>query len=253
MQFVVKGGSNAFVANGSGFGESISGTMAVMPGQVINLIAGGAGTQAPNDSFVNGGLGFANGGGAWDAGFSGGAASAMYVAGNLLAVSGGGGGVALGVAPGGSNTVSYRFVPPVGNGGSPSGGKGESVVIWSTADPNTVYATVNGGSPGTASGPGAGGVVTGNPDSSQTGNAATGRNGADGLRSIIGGGIPGSGGGGGGYFGGGSGGTGAVQKTGGRQTWGAGGGGGSGFLASGQTASFGTSTGPGSITIIFTN
>ncbi|QKD58015.2 uncharacterized protein FOBCDRAFT_204855 [Fusarium oxysporum Fo47] len=134
--------------------------MAAVPGQIVNIQAGGMGTSSPTSGTINGGQGFGNGGQASDGAGSGGGGSALFVAGNLVVVAGGGGGAR-------------------GDGG---GLKGQTLTVVYAVTPNNKLVTVNGGSPGTTSAPGSVGTVTANPTYFANGSAGSGRNCANGPR-----------------------------------------------------------------------
>jgi hypothetical protein len=213
-----QGGSGLGTSPGAGGqGGVVTGTLAVAPGQILNIFVGSAGT--PYSGGFNGGgspglFGGGGGGGASDIRVGGIATSSRVV------VAGGGGG-------GGSNTT-FNF----------TGGKGGD-----TVGEAGLPATTLGGGPGSQSAPGMGGntgVCPGNDTVGNMGNFAAGANGT-GF----------GGGGGGGFYGGGSGGSniGATCDTGA----GGGGGGSSNYstsVFSNGIMHLGGNFGNGSITIV---
>jgi hypothetical protein len=184
-----------------GLGAYASGTLAVTPGQILNIYVGGAGT-APTGGFNGGGNGgnanAGGGGGATDVRIGGTAAS------NRVLVAGGGGG-------GGRGGCEPSIVIG-GNGGLGGGGNGQNGIDAPTSN------GVAGGGFGAI---GTAGGLKGIGCAGFTGNdglTATNENGANGgagqscccfnFPS-----IPGGGGGGGGFIGGGGGGGGTAGTT----------------------------------------
>lgn len=202
-------------AAAGGAGDKVTGTLAVTPGDVLNLYVGGQGGAPSGGAGGAGGFnGGGNGGGsgiANDGGYGGAGASDIRRGGtalaNRLCVAAGGGGSGRGTGGAGGNANA--------NGGNGSIANG-------------------GGKAGTGAAGGAGG--TGAPNGSA---GASGVGGAGSTSSATGGG----GGGGGGYFGGGGGGNG--NNVTGNAT--GGGGGGSNYTGvltgSAVTAAVGTANG----------
>ncbi|MFN8242798.1 MAG: PKD-like domain-containing protein [Ferruginibacter sp.] len=246
-------GENAAIGGTGGKGASATGTLAVTPGQVLNIYVGGAG---------NGGIGGFNGGGNGGAmgntffggttpgnGPAGGGASDIRVGGTALAnrvlVAGGGGGAgANGDWPG------CQPAGPAGNGGDAGlvgsdGTGGVGVNACNCGD--------GGGDKGTGGTNLAGGNAGGYRGSTNClrANWTIGANGASGNggngSAVYFNGTGGGGGGGGGYFGGGSGGNGSDTSPGG------GGGGGSSYTGGVSSGSVtgGVRTGDGMIVISF--
>lgn len=217
MRFIVAGGVGGPIAVDDvdkGFGQRISGTVPVSPGQVVGLLAGGRGQAGVRSGTVTsfGGRGYGNGGNGVDGGGGGGAGSSLTVAGQLLiAAGGGGGGGEAQFTEGDGNPLTVTNDGSTGNGG---GIRGRTFNIVNKSSPNVNIVTIGGGLGGTQSAPGGGGRITnaGNAENSAAGNAGSGRNGGNGKEaaraSVI---LGGSGGGGGGYFGAGSGGVAWVQ------------------------------------------
>jgi hypothetical protein len=223
--FGAQGGAydEAFCESG-GFGAEATATVAVTPGEVLEVMVGGRGSRYPSDANWQAG-GFNGGGdGVIDtvAGSRGGGGASdvrrvPYALADRLVVAGGGGGA--GSLNGGSVNG--------GAGGAPKGSDGS---------PNP-----NGGAGGTQSAGGAAGVTEGTADATVTA-GQLGQGGAGGRTSGIG--AFSGGGGGGGLYGGGG--------AGGRSTSpGAGGGGGSSFgppgttFVTGARGRSGDCTGPG--------
>lgn len=211
-----------------GDGGSVSGTLVVVPGQVLNIYVGGRGQDGSSNG--GGGLGGWNGGGFGEAGYSGppwtyfgaggGGASDIRVGGvalaNRVAIAGGGGGGAF-------NYFACCNYDRGGAGGALTGAPGWSGNVPGGTAPGGGGTQVAGGTGGTW-----GGYCTAFP--------GTLGNGGNGCVSAIG---NAGGGGGGGYYGGGAG------------CW-AGGGGGSNYvtgLASVITDLQGTQLGDGVVTI----
>ncbi|MDB5186944.1 MAG: hypothetical protein JWM07_416 [Candidatus Saccharibacteria bacterium] len=219
------GGGGGEIGNGSAGGVGggagyITGTIAVTPGEVLNVYVGGGGSGGTNP----GGSNMAGGGG------GGGGYSSLYRGSTPLTIAAGG----AGAGGGGSRTGG------IGGAGGAGGG--------ATGVAGTTSGGAGGGGGGTQSAGGAAGSGGNNPGtagSSLTGGlGGDGRTGAgaDGSGAIGGlatggdGGAPvnteraGGGGGGGGYFGGG-GGSGSARRTGA-----GGGGGGSSYAIIGATS-----------------
>lgn len=221
-----------------GEGGSVTGTIAVTPGQVFDVVVGGKGGAGGNGTAgaagTNGGGGGAGTGG-WGGG-GGGGESTFALSGTLLFVAGGGGGSAgassdFGGTPGGGGGTSGQAggAGDSDNGGGGGGGGGG-------ATPST------GGTGGTGLAPGGNGG-TGTPNTGGAGGPGTGT----GPNSP---GEYGPGGGGAGYFGGGGGGSGVAS---GNNTGGSGGGGSS--FAAGSVFSVtnvpGTQSGDGVVIIAY--
>ncbi len=225
------GGTGSGVQQASGgLGGETTATIAVTPGETIQINVGCAGGSSAT-GHLNGGFG--GGGGACTGGCNtapvgaGGGASDVRQGGTALAnrvlVAGGGGG------------ASGVFEEAGGPGGAPTGTNG--------ADGNVIE---SGGSGGTQSTGGAGG--TGNPTPATDGQAGTLGVGGDGGAVLPACSV--GGGGGGGYYGGGGGGEeGNVTCT---LAGGGGGGGGSSFGPAGTTFQTGVRSGDGLVTITFT-
>lgn len=189
INFDVRGGKagNSHYGGTGGSGGSVTGTLAVTPGQTLYFYVGGAGVNGvsnqPAAGGWNGGGNVPNGGS--QVGGGGGGASDIRVGGqalnNRVVVAGGGGG-ALGAngGPGGGTTGGDGSVVGQGGGGSSGAGKG-----------------------GTQSTGGAGGIY--GCCSCQSGNNGQLGIGADGLLNGVCNSSWTSGAGGGGYYGGGSG------------------------------------------------
>jgi hypothetical protein len=220
-------GGNASVSPAPGGpAATVTATVAVTPGDLVDIVVAGAGNSSGVGGFGGGGIGgsdFAGGGGG---------ASRVTVAGSLMAVAAGGGG-------------GTRFQ---GNGGA-SG----------AAAPSTPRATAGqGGGAGTAAAGGAGGAGGDGSAWAICAVNTSGKNGTGGSsgQGGKGGNGPtyGGGGGGGGPFGGGGGGAASVCNTRGVTDTGGGGGGGSSFVAAsatGTTVADGAHTGNGAVAITF--
>lgn len=159
---------------GGGYGGKATGTLAVVPGQVLNIYVGGAGA---NGDGAGGGFNGGGTAGCCTAPGSGGGASDIRVGGTSLidrAIVAGGGG-------GGGGWV--------GGGGGGAGGY-----------------TGNNGDNGQAGGGGGGDQVAGGGGGFGNSGGSSGSGGALGIGGAGGGGSYGGGGGGGGYYGGGGGG-----------------------------------------------
>ena len=204
-----------------GLGGHAQATIAVTPGEVLQVRVGGQGASA---QVSPGGAGGFNGGGdggdgtgGASGGSGGGGASDVrrgdFADASRLVIGGGGGGA--------------------GNAASASGGAGGGTQGVAGSSP----AVNGGGQPGTQAGPGDGGMAPGNVD----GGAGVGSAGGAGATPDAGGFVGGAGGGGGGLFGGGGG---SANTTGG-------GGGGSGFTPDGAGLTTGVRAGDGQVTITF--
>ncbi|HEY1976420.1 MAG TPA: hypothetical protein VGG89_07750 [Candidatus Baltobacteraceae bacterium] len=205
-------GGTGYNGLSGGEGGSVTGTIAVTPGQTFDVVVGGkggnGGTPAGGSAGTNGG-GAGSGSGEWGGG-GGGGESTFALSGTRLFVAGGGGGSAgassdFGGTPGGGGGTSGQ-VGGAGDGGGGGGGGGGATQSL-------------GGTGGTGLAPGG----TGGTGTANTGGAA-------GLGSGTGPNSPGAyapGGGGAGHFGGGGGGTGAASSD----NTGGSGGGGSSFAA----------------------
>ena len=221
--FGAQGGSEPTGKPG-GLGGEATATIAVNPGDTLQVNVGGAGmnsnpTQSGGGGFNGGGSG---GSGSPSGGGGGGASdvrSGAFGLGDRIIVAGGGGG-AGGIGGAG------------GVGGGLSGGAG--------GDHTSVYGTSGGGGGGTSSAGGSGGAgSSGNGSAGGSGFGGFGGRG-DGFDGGAGG------GGGGGYYGGGGGGGGTAGPGGG------GGGGGSGFGPSSVVFNSGVRSGDGLVTITYT-
>jgi hypothetical protein len=223
-----QGGSYPGTAPG-GLGGSVTATLSVTPGQVLQVNVGVAGTANTSPGGIANGSG---GGGSSDV------RTGAFSLANRVLVAGGGGG------SGGSKSAASQLG---GAGGTGGGGAGLSGNGGSTVAKGGAGATVGkGGSGGT--GPGANGVAGVSVNGGVGGSTGSGVGGYGGF---VGGGhggvgIPasgcpgGGGGGGGGYYGGGGGG--ATKCTGG----GGGGGGGSNYaIPSARAVTLGAGVGSG--------
>lgn len=176
-------GGLALYGTASGGGAQVTGTIAVIPGEVITVDVGGVGggTYGGWGGSMGGGSGYV--GGSTNGGGGGGASSISYY-GTELAIAAGGGGSGSGGPNGGAGGLN-------GLSGSSGGG-------------------ANGGGGATTTGVGAGG--SGDEGSGTNGSAGVGGNGGNGLGEVGsggGGGLFGGGGGGGGNGGSGGGGGGS--------------------------------------------
>jgi len=220
-------GGNSSTGGIGGLGGYASGTMAVTPGDVLNVFVGGQGAT-PTGGFNGGGNGGSTnaggGGGATDIRVGGTAESDRV----LVAGGGGGGGRA------GCETSAVAG----GNGGVGGGGVGANGSDAPTS--GGVAGGGFGGNAGSVQGAGGGAGIgcsgfLGAPGASaSTGTGATGGGGQSCCCFTLGS-IPGGGGGGGGYLGGGAGGGGSAGTTGcsgNDKGAGGGGGGGSSYTAS---------------------
>ncbi len=215
-----------------GLGAYVVGTMAVTPGQVLNIFVGGQGSIA-NGGYNGGGVGGTDAGG-------GGGASDVRAGGTALVdrviVSGGGGG-------GGVSSDGCPAVFNGGNGGAGGGLAGANGMMSPTGGGGF------GGSVGTGGAPGIG-------CSNFLGMPGTVSNGGEG-QAIGCSNFPSGGGGGGGFVAGGGGGGGSLGTTGcsGNEKGGGGGGaGGSSFTGTmtNVTLTQGVNVGNGSVTITWT-
>ncbi|MBA2611997.1 MAG: gliding motility-associated C-terminal domain-containing protein [Bacteroidetes bacterium] len=220
VTFVVRGAKGG---GGGGLGAAIQATYAVTPGQVFQIMVGGAGTQgAASGGFNGGGTGQASTGNAIYSSFGGGGASDVRVApfalANRILVAGGGGGAgggsssACGGAANCNNGLAGCNTYGSGGGGGTQIAGGTAGIPWAATPP--------GGSPGTL---GVGGQ--GGPWQTASG-----------------------GGGGGGYYGGGGGGNDGCCTG---ANGGGGGGGGSSFYPAGSLCSPAAQNGNGSVTVYY--
>lgn len=210
------GGAGYPLYSNGGNGGRVTGTIAVTPGQSLQIYVGGAGANANGVSAAAGGYNGGGLGGVYSGSYGGGGGggasdirSSPYALANRLVVAGGGGG-------GGLNYFSTNY-DRGGNGGGTTGESGYG---------GNNLAGQGAGTGGTQAAGGTGGTYSG---------WCTASNGALGLGGAGGTCTNGGGGGGGGYYGGGG------------ATW-AGGGGGSSFL-SGGTHTQGYQTGNGQVVI----
>ena len=216
-----------------GKGGEVVATLAVTPGEVLDIRVGGSGPNATMPGYNGGATGAAGGGGASD----------VSVASSPLVIAGGGGGAG---APGNALVGATIFFVPGGAGG-PGGAAG--------GDGGGTQSLNGGGGHGGANGGAGGPGGTGSTGNGEPGSAGTaGAGGAGGANPTPGG------GGGGGALGGGGGGAGGVSASPTIASGsGGGGGGGSSFAASGLTGACsggpcftdGVHTGDGSVTITF--
>lgn len=195
------GGGNG---GAGGSGAFVKGTLAVTPGQVLQIVVGGRGTFSTTNGTHAGGYG--GGGTAYQNAGSGGGYSGIFLTSvsfaNARAIAGGGAGAGYG-----------RERNFGGAGGATTGSAGGGLNVTNTGGGGGTLAA------GGAAGAGGAGTFAGTSGSQLQG--GTGGN--------AGAGTYGGGGGGGGYYGGG-GGYGSNQG-GGSGTWGSGGGGGSSYTA----------------------
>jgi len=237
---------------GGGAGGSVSGTLAVNPGDVIDVYVGAAG-EPGNRTTQNAGCGYGTGGSSYDGGGGGGSSAIVdATTGQVLMVAGGGGGAMYegydGAAGGG------------GNGGDPNGSTGNG----GEACDDTACA---GGGGAGQSGPGYGGYMPTSANwsvSTQQGGDGNGPGAGSGgygalLYSQYAPYPPLSGGGGGaGYYGGGGGGTYWETAPDNQYNYGAGpGGGGSSWANPSYASGASYGTGPaalaeGSVSITYT-
>ncbi len=211
-----------------GLGGSATATLAVTPGESLQVNVGGQGVMGATNTPGAGGFpdGGPAGGPSNAAGGGGGGSSDVRQGGtavsNRVVVAGGGGGSAFGFA---------------GSGGSKAGGGGGGSTGQAGADKTGVPGS--GGQGGTQIPPGGAG---GTGNTSTDGGNGTQPNGGTGGNSLLGG-----AGGGGGFFGGG-GGSAAIGAT---DATGTGGGGGSGFTQNGAGLTQAVRAGDGQVTITF--
>lgn len=245
-----QGGSGATGGIGApggagGLGAYATGTLAVSPGDILNVFVGGAGAT-PTGGF-NGG---ANGG-SQNAGGGGGASDVRIggtALGNRVITAGGGGG-------GGRAGCESSATINGGNGGVGGGGSGANGI-----DAPTSGGSAGGGFGGTISAGGNAGIgcggFLGSPGTVGTsGNGGVGGSGQS-CCCFSNGSIPGGGGGGGGFLGGGGGGGGSAGTTGcsGNDKGGGGGGAGGSNDVSGVTSGSSTNgirTGNGVVKISY--
>ncbi len=237
--------AGATLGGPGGRGSRASGTLAVTPGQVLNIFVGGAGgvsTGGYNGGGTGGNSTSGGGGGASDIRYPG------TTSGDRLLVAGGGGGGGRGGCES-ANTI---------NGGA--GGHGDANGANGTDAPTSGGVAGAGGggigAAGGAAGVGCGGFL-GQPGLAGTGAGIGGAGGAgQACCCFTFGSVPGGGGGGGGYFGGGGGGGGSAGTPGcSGNDKGAGGGGAGGTsytggVTTGSTAS-GVQTGDGLVVITY--
>jgi hypothetical protein len=214
------GGSNNSSATG-GLGAETTGTIAVTPGEILDLKVGGSGASPYLNSSASGGYpdgGAAQGNNFSQSGGGGGGSSSIWSSGTPLAIAGGGGGV------GGNNG---------GDGGGGGSNQGQNGVTSASQYVGTSSSYYNvGGGGGTQSSGGRGS----SPGSLYSGGAGSVGDGG------------GGGGGGGGYYGGG-GGTGDTNVP----SQGSGGGGGSSLTPSNGVSIPAVKSGNGQIIITPTN
>lgn len=220
VTFVVRGAKGG--GNG-GNGAAIQATYAVTPGQVFQIMVGGAGTQgAASGGFNGGGTGQASTGSAAYSSYGGGGASDIRVApfalANRIIVAGGGGG-----AGGGSNSVC-------GGAANCNNGAAGCNTFGSGGGGGTQFAGGVGGTPWAATPPGGSPGVLGVGGQGGPWQTASG------------------GGGGGGYYGGGGGGNDGCCTG---ANGGGGGGGGSSFYPAGSLCAPAAQNGNGNVTIYY--
>jgi hypothetical protein len=221
-----QGGASLSYGNQGGKGARVIKDLPVIPGQVLNIFVGGAGTNTTDGGGVGKAGGF-NGGG---------------VGGNGQCCGGAGGGGATDIRIGGID-ISDRVLVAGGGGGAGGYGDFSFSGIGGNAGENGIS-----GNPG---GSGAGGGAGGSQTSSGLGGAGgfNGNGGNTAIQNIGGDGGFGSnnggGGGGGGYFGGGGGG-GCTSGC-----FSGGGGGGSSYAASPATFSTGYQSGNGRLILSY--
>jgi hypothetical protein len=225
--FGAQGGSEPSGKPG-GLGGEATATIAVNPGDTLQVNVGGAGGNGTTTQRGPGGF---NGG-----------ASGGSPGGSFGAPAGGGGGGASDVRSGAFG-LANRIIVAGGGGGAGgfggAGGVGGGLFGTAGGDATSVFGTSGGGGGGTSSAGGSGGAGSG-------GNGGGGGSGFGGFGGSGSGDGSGGGGGGGGYYGGGGGGGGVDAADGG------GGGGGSGFGPSGVVFDSGVREGNGLVTITYT-
>jgi hypothetical protein len=209
----------------AGEGASVSATLPVAPGELLQVGVGAPGNTPNCSSIAETGIAFAGGigGGGW------GSAGAV----EILSGGGGGGASALALSaptPGFQAGSELVVAGGGGGGGQEAGVGGNAGSAGSTGSPGPFGSYGGGGGgAGTQTGGGAGGGAAGNciggghPDPGSAGSLGLGGTGGSFFEAE---GAGAGGGGGGGYYGGGGGGTGCR---------GGGGGGGSSFVASAAT------------------
>lgn len=269
MTFFVLGG-----AGGLRGGGTVTGSVAVTPGQIVYLYPGGYGSPV-QPTFTNspGGTSFfygSTGGGGMGTGAcgGGGAASALYVDNTLIAVGGGSGGTGqVSVTNGANEPASGNYNNGTGAGGSASGNGDKGPEVFLAASRNgTQYAGARGGRGATTTAVGAGGDTYGPVGPNLAGSSYTTANGGVGGSTGGGGAHGGNGaarnsegfggaGGGGGYYGGGGGGNVHWEGPGFKDNLAGYGGGGSSYvnpIVTGPVLSFASSNAyPGEISITF--
>jgi hypothetical protein len=280
VTITASGGQGGNAADGTPGGDaaSVTATVPITPGSVVDVEVGGAG--ASEGAFSAGGTG---GGGGGNAAGGGGGASAVSASGSPLVVAGAGGGGGDSGSPGGAaGTLGKPGATgggAFGNGGSGGSPSGDGGVGGSPGGGGGGGVAINGGSPGSggAGGGGNGSVGGGGGGAgnglgggvggavAQTGASGTGlagggvgddNGGNGGTADLVGGGGGGGigfGGGGGGFLADGGGGAGYGAGGGGYGPS-AGGGGGSSYVTTsviGTPTSSDTSTGDGSVTISY--
>ncbi len=251
------GGSDGAVSGGAG--ASVTASLTVTPGQVLDVEVGGAGGTFSGGP---GGVGGAGGGGGGNSAAGGGGASVVSSGGTPLVVAGGGGGAAAYVSTGGGGGTSASSygggqggAEPLSFGGAGGSAVGAGGVGGGGAGGGGGGVAAGGGSGSEAGGSGDGKVGGGGgPGGAGTAGGAAGQTGAAGTGSVAGGAgnttggdggassVDAGGGGGGVGFGGGGGGF-ALDGGGGGGYGGGGGGagpsaaggGGSSFVAAGAT------------------
>jgi gliding motility-associated-like protein len=190
---VVAAGAKGGGSNG-GAGARITATLAVTPGQVLNIFVGGMGTQGNfSGGFNGGGTGRASTGSATYSSFGGGGASDIRIGGVALAnrviVGGGGGGRSGGSSPvcGGAancnNGAAGCSTFGAGGGGGTQFAGGAGGAPWAGTPPGGAAGTLGTGGGGglwqTASGGGGGGGLYGGGGGGNDG-CCTGANGGGG-------------------------------------------------------------------------
>ncbi|MCG8573590.1 MAG: hypothetical protein MI810_01795, partial [Flavobacteriales bacterium] len=220
IDIVAVGGAGGGATGGGG--ASVSATIPVTPGDILQIVAGCEG-GCPVAGYPSAGAGSAGSGGSWSSCGGGGMSYVSfppYTLGDAFIVAGGGGGM------GGGTTDADG-----GDGGCPSGLAGEA-------------SFGGGGGGGTAASGGGGGAPWGAGTAGSAGGFGTGGAGAPDPCYSVG---PGGGGGSGWYGGGGGGGdcfpSGALG--------GGGGGGGSSLVPGGGACAVGVGTGDGYVTITY--
>lgn len=240
-------GANSAVGGNGGLGGYASGSLSVVPGQVLFIYVGGVGAT-PNGGFNGGGNGgnqnSGGGGGATDVRVNSSAAADRVI----VAAGGGGGG------RGGCEAAVVNG----GNGGNGGGGNGAN-----GADAPTSNGVAGGGFGGNGANGGAAGIGCGGflGQPGLTATTEVGGNGGNGQTCCCfnAASIPGGGGGGGGFIGGGGGGGGSAGTTGcsGNDKGGGGGGAGGSNYNGGMTVAgtllSGIRTGNGAVYISYTD